>query len=192
VDLSEESIALARRRAELGNLGHLVAFVTADAERLSSAVSPEPYDLVYSFGVIHHTPYPERVIAEIREHFVHAGTVLRLMLYHRLSWKVLSILMREGRGAFWRLDELVSRSSEAQTGCPVTYTYSLREARRLLRGFDVIDAHVDFIFPYRVGDYVEYRYVRPWYFERMPPSMFRLLERHLGWHLCLTAKPASA
>ena len=109
--------------------------------------------------------------------------------YDRRSWKVLSILLREGHGAFWKLDEFVARNSEAQTGCPVTYTYTRRDAKRLLEGFEIADARVEFIFPYRVRDYVEYRYVRPWYFRALPRPMFRYLERHAGWHLCLTANP---
>jgi 2-polyprenyl-3-methyl-5-hydroxy-6-metoxy-1,4-benzoquinol methylase len=192
VDLSEESIALARKRAEVFGVADRITFYAADAERLSETVPPAPYDLVYSFGVIHHTPHPERVIAEISERFVHDDTVLKVMVYHRTSWKVFWIVLTEGKGAFWKLDEMVARNSEAQTGCPVTYTYTKQEAKRLLSGFNVLDAEVDFIFPYRVRDYVEYRYVKNWYFRAMPSAVFRSLERHAGWHLCLTAKVAAA
>lgn len=188
VDLSEESIDIARQRARVFGLDDRITFYSADAERLSDVVPPEPYDLVYSFGVIHHTPHPKRVIDEIRQRYVHENTVVKVMLYHRWSWKVLWILLTEGRGAFWNLDEAVARSSEAQTGCPVTYTYSPRQARELMQGFDVLDAQVDFIFPYRVKDYIEYRYVKSPYFRALPRSVFRWLERRAGWHLCVTAK----
>jgi len=33
-----------------------IDFVQANAEELTAAVGDEPYDLVYSFGVVHHTP----------------------------------------------------------------------------------------------------------------------------------------
>lgn len=188
VDLSEESIAIARQRARVFGLDDRITFYSADAERLSDVVPPEPYDLVYSFGVIHHTPHPKRVIDEIRQRYVHEHTVVKLMLYHRWSWKVLWILLTEGKGAFWNLDEVVARSSEAQTGCPVTYTYTPRQARELMQGFDVLDAQVDFIFPYRVKDYIEYRYVKSAYFRALPRGVFRWLERRVGWHLCVTAK----
>src|SRR5438093_14887 len=89
-----------------------------------------------------------------REHFDHDGSVLKLMLYHRRSWKVLWILLTEGRGRFWKLDEVVARNSEAQTGCPITYTYTRRGARNLLAGFHIEESRVDFIFPYRLRDYV--------------------------------------
>jgi 2-polyprenyl-3-methyl-5-hydroxy-6-metoxy-1,4-benzoquinol methylase len=189
VDLSEESLELARRRAEVYGLEDKISFHCADAENLVAAVPPEPYDLVYSFGVMHHTPNPLRAVKQIRAHYVHAESIVKLMLYHHYSWKVLWILLAEGRGAFWKLDELVARNSEAQTGCPVTYTYSRPEAARLLTGFTVDDCFVDFIFPYRVPEYVEYRYVKNWYVRAIPPSLFRKLERRFGWHLCITAHP---
>jgi hypothetical protein len=99
-------------------------------------------------------------------------------------------LLGEGRGQFWKLNDLVAKNSEAQTGCPITYTYSRREGRELLErhGFSVRNAAVDHIFPYRIQDYVQYRYVREFYFRWMPPAVFHALEKRLGWHLCLTAE----
>lgn len=190
VDLSEQSLELARRRAEVYHLTDQITFLAADAEHLTDFVHPEPYDLVYSFGVVHHTPDPKLAVEQIRQHYVHDKSTVKLMVYNRYSWKVLWILLTEGRGAFWKLDELVARNSEAQTGCPVTYTYTLREATQLLHGFELTDAFVDFIFPYRIADYVDYRYVKNWYFRYLPTALFSALERSLGWHLCLTARPS--
>jgi SAM-dependent methyltransferase len=159
-----------------------------NAEELSRFVPVEPYDLIYSFGVIHHTPHPERVITEMR-HYARSGTTVKVMVYHRYSWKVLWILLTYGKGQFWRLAELVAQYSEAQTGCPVTYTFTKREIRDLLErhGFRVTEIWVDHIFPYRIPDYVQYRYVKVWYFRWMPQPLFRWLERHFGWHICVTA-----
>jgi len=188
VDLSEESVKLARRRAQVYGLADQIDVHVADAEHLADVVPSRPYDLVYSFGVIHHTPHPERVIRQVRENYLETHSTFKLMLYHRRSWKVFWVLLTEGRGAFWKLDELVARNSEAQTGCPVTYAYTRRSAEQLLDGFVIDDSRVEFIFPYRIPDYVEYRYVKNWYFRIMPPSLFRALERRLGWHLCITAR----
>lgn len=190
VDLSAESLKLARQRAEVFELADRIQFYQADAENLSASVPPAPYDLVYSFGVIHHTPRPERVVAQIRQHYVSADSTLKIMVYHRRSWKVFWIVAAYGKGAFWKLDQLVAANSEAQTGCPVTYTYSRRTAQDLLRGFAVTEAAVDHIFPYRIPDYKQYRYVKEWYFRWMPERLFRWVEQRIGWHLCLTARPA--
>ena len=73
----------------------------------------------------------------------------------------MAILARNG-GRVWKADELVAMHSEAQTGCPVTYTYTRRQARELVEasGFRVRRLWVDHIFPYRTADYIEYRYVK--------------------------------
>ena len=190
VDLSEESIEIARQRAEVYGLQSRIKFYTGNAEELSGLIPEEHYDLIYSFGVIHHSPNPERIVEQMRS-YAKPDSTLKIMLYHRLSWKVLWILLTYGKGQFWRLAELVARNSEAQTGCPVTYTYTREEARALLErhGFRVVEMWVDHIFPYRIRDYTQYRFVKVWYFRLMPRSLFCLLERHFGWHLCVTARP---
>jgi len=47
---------------------------------------------------------------------------------------------------------------------------------------------VDHIFPYRIPEYVQYRYIKEWYFDLLPGRIHRGLERHFGWHLCVTAE----
>jgi 2-polyprenyl-3-methyl-5-hydroxy-6-metoxy-1,4-benzoquinol methylase len=191
VELSGESLRIAAERAEVMGVADRIRFVQANAEELTSALDDEPYELVYSFGVIHHTPRPERALAEMRALMAPGGT-LKLMIYHRRSWKVFWIVAGQGRGRFWKTDELVAEHSEAQTGCPVTFSYTRSEARELVesRGFRVQDLHVDHVFPYRIRDYVEYRYVKEPYFRWMPESLFRAFERRFGWHLLVTAEAA--
>jgi SAM-dependent methyltransferase len=189
VELSEKSLELARQRSAVYGFQDQVQFYRGDAEELSCFVPVEPYDLIYSFGVIHHTPHPDRVLEQLRR-YARPGTTVKIMVYHRRSWKVLWILLTEGRGRFWRLGELVAKNSEAQTGCPITYTYSRGEGRELLQrhGFHARNVAVDHIFPYRIRDYVQYRYVREFYFRWMPSALFHALEKRLGWHLCITAE----
>jgi 2-polyprenyl-3-methyl-5-hydroxy-6-metoxy-1,4-benzoquinol methylase len=188
VDLSAKSMELAEQRAAVFNLQDKIRFLPGNAEQLSAFVPVEPYDLIYSFGVIHHTPHPDSVLEELRK-YTRPGTVIKIMVYHRRSYKVAWIFATEGRGQFWKLSEIIARNAEAQTGCPIAYTYTRKEGRALLErhGFKVTKVEVDHIFPYRIRDYVQYRYVREPYLAWMPPPMFRALERQIGWHLLLTA-----
>jgi 2-polyprenyl-3-methyl-5-hydroxy-6-metoxy-1,4-benzoquinol methylase len=188
VDLTEKSLEVARQRARVFGVEDRIRFVQANAENLSDYVPPERYDLVYSFGVIHHTPHPGRVLDQFRK-YAGPETTLKIMVYNRWSWKVLWILAY-GKGQFWKLDRLIADSSEAQTGCPVTYSYSRKSGRRLLEdhGFRVTSLMVDHIFSYSIPEYVQYRYKQVWYFRWMPRPLFRWLERAFGWHLCLTGK----
>jgi 2-polyprenyl-3-methyl-5-hydroxy-6-metoxy-1,4-benzoquinol methylase len=189
VDLSPESLKIAAQRVALFGLGDLVKFYSGSAEELTSFLPLDTYDLIYSFGVIHHTPHPDRVLEQVRS-YVKPGTTVKVMVYHRHSWKVLWILMGYGKGQFWRLNDLIAEHSEAQTRCPVTYTYTRRQGRELLEsfGFHVVDVSVEHIFPYRIADYVQYRYVKSWPWSWTPTPLFRWMERHFGWHLCLTAE----
>ena len=193
VDLSRTSLELAQQRARVFGVEDRVTFSEADAERLSEFVTPAPYDLVYSFGVIHHSPHPERILDQIHRHFVGPHSTVKLMVYHRHSWKVAALILTEANGAWWKLDAAVARQSEAQTGCPVTYSYSRRGFTALLaqHGFQVQDMFVDHIFPYKVEDYVQYRYVKAFPFSVLPDAAARALERRFGWHLCATSVPVS-
>lgn len=188
VELSGRSLEIARQRAKVYGLEDRIFFYRANAEEMTEVVPVEPYDLVYSFGVIHHTANPERIIDQITS-YVHRGSVVKLMVYHRYSWKVLWIVLKFGRGQLWRISQLIAQYSEAQEGCPVTYTFSKREVRQLLAryGFKISEMWIDHIFPYCIPDYVEHRYKKLWYFRWMPLPMFHWLERHWGWHLCVTA-----
>ena len=189
VELSDASIEIARQRAQVYGLQNSIRFYHGNAEELSRLVPVEPYDLIYSFGVIHHTPHPELVIQQMH-HYTQPGSTIKIMVYHRYAWKVLSILFAYGKGQFGRLNEMVAKHSEAQTGCPITYTYTRQEGRELLErnGFNVVDLSVDHIFPYRISDYLRYHYVMVWYLRWIPRPLFYWLERHFGWHLCMTVQ----
>lgn len=187
VDLSPASLALAKLRASL--YGQDITHLEADAEYLESYVAGR-FDLIYSFGVIHHSPNPPKILAGTRRLIDPDGT-LKIMVYNRHSWKALWIILRYGWGRIWKARELLAKYSEAETGCPVTHTYTRKEAVRMVEeaGYEVTDVSIDHIFPYRIRDYVRYRYVKTWYWRLVPPRVFRMLERRFGWHLMITARP---
>ncbi|HVF89089.1 MAG TPA: class I SAM-dependent methyltransferase [Blastocatellia bacterium] len=81
VDLTEASIELVRRRFDYESLDG--ALRTADAEALPF---PEAtFDLVYSHGVLHHTPDTGRAINELHRVLRPGGTAM-VMLYHKSSY----------------------------------------------------------------------------------------------------------
>ena len=188
IDLSERSLEIARNRAAVYKLTN-INFIHANVEELAAILpATTRYDLVYSFGVLHHTPNPNIALRQIVS-FLAPGGTLKLMVYHRYSWKAFVVVMSYGRGAFWNLDRIIAQHSEAQEGCPVTYAYTERQLQALIEsaGSRVQEVFVDHIFPWRVPAYVQYRYEKVWYFRIVPPTVFRWLETHFGWHLCVTA-----
>lgn len=186
--MSDASIALAKQRAEVNGLQSVINFYNINAEELSQHIPKKEYDLIFSFGVIHHSPHPEKILKEAHK-FLSPDGKLKIMVYYRYSWKVFWILIKYGKCQFWKLSKLVATHSEAQTGCPITYIYSKKQAQKMLEssGFTVTKMEPDHIFPYKIPEYVKYQYVKEWYFRWMPHRLFRFLERKLGWHLCITA-----
>ncbi|HYV03312.1 MAG TPA: class I SAM-dependent methyltransferase [Blastocatellia bacterium] len=81
VDLTETSIDLVRRRFQLEELPATLR--TADAENLP--FDDESFDLVYSHGVLHHTPDTQRAINEVHRVLKPGGTAM-VMLYHKNSF----------------------------------------------------------------------------------------------------------
>lgn len=176
VELSEVSLALARRRFEVFGLDG--SFVHTNAEALDQHVRAASFDLIYSFGVIHHTPNPDAVLRQARRAIRPDGE-LRMMLYARDSWKDCMI-------------EAGFDQPEAQSGCPIAFSYTQAEVRAMLRAADfaAVEITQEHIFPYVVEKYVRYEYeLQPW-FAAMPREMFRALEQRFGWHMLIVAKPA--
>ena len=172
VELSHKSLNVAQKRFEL--LGLKGDFVLGNAENLKQLISPQKFDLVYSFGVIHHTPYPEKVFENI-EAYLDSSSEFRLMMYSKNSWK--NFMVEAG------LDR-----PEAQKGCPIAHTYSQQELVAMLKSYKIIEITQDHIFPYNVEKYVNHKYeVEPW-FDKMPPELFSLLEKKLGWHTLVKCK----
>jgi len=186
IELSEKSLEICKSRFEI--YGLRARFYSGNAEELSSFLPLESYDLIYSFGVIHHTPRPEKVFEEIKK-YCNPDSEIRIMLYSKWSWKVFWIILEYGKGALWRADELIRTYSEAQTGCPITHYYSFKEICQLMKDFEIVEMHKTHVFSYKIDKYINYEYEWVWYFRWMPNSLFRWLEHYFGWHTLITAKP---
>lgn len=81
VDLTAEAIDATRRHFAAENATG--TFQQENSEKLGFA--DESFDIVYSFGVLHHTPHPAQAIREVHRVLKPGGTA-RVMLYHRHSF----------------------------------------------------------------------------------------------------------
>jgi ubiquinone/menaquinone biosynthesis C-methylase UbiE len=185
VDISNNSLELTKQRMQVYGLE--ANLLWANAEELSSYVPVEVYDLVYSFGVLHHTPNPSAAFLECKK-YMNQNSELRLMLYHKGAFKAFQIL-EQYNFDYANADALIAKHSEAQTGCPVTFSYTPDEITKLLEelGFSVTEISIDHIFPYKIEEYKKYQYVREdiW---QMPEKTFSEFESKYGWHLLIKAK----
>lgn len=181
VDLSPFSLQLATQRAKLHNVAHKITFQEANAECLVAKLPIQPFDLIYSFGVLHHTPNPVQALAQVRL-YADEYTWLKLMLYNRLSTKALRLALSGG----------IRRQSEAQSNCPITWAYTQAQARALVEsaGFTVERIQVAHIFPYQIEPYKRYEYVKAFPWNVLPKAVFQRLESIVGWHLLIDARVA--
>jgi SAM-dependent methyltransferase len=172
IELSKNSLNIAKRRFEAFNIkGN---FYCGNAEELDSFLPIENYDLIYSFGVIHHTPKPHLIVKQILQ-YMNNESEFRLMLYARDSWK--SMMINAG------IDQ-----PEAQTGCPIAKVYGYSEIANLLSDYIIMSIEKTHIFPYVIDKYIKYDYeIQPW-FKAMPENMFKTLEKNLGWHTLIKCK----
>jgi SAM-dependent methyltransferase len=161
VDLTERAITNAKQRLALEDLtGDLRV---ADAERLP--FEDETFDVVYSWGVLHHTRSPERAIAEAQR-VLRPGGRLCVMLYARHSFVAFALWIRYAllAGRPWRsLRYVVGHHMESDG----TQAYTRAE---LFTAFDAIeDCTVE--------------HVGTPYDRRVAGPLARILATRLGWFL---------
>jgi len=184
IDLSEESVRIAKKRADIFGLDSS-RIIVGNAEEFSF---PQKFDLVYSFGVIHHTPNPRAVIERVAAHQDH-GQELRIMLYSKISYKLFWAMHENNRWNMATMDDVIQEFAEAQTGCPVAYTYTFGQIRELLAPwYEVTDIHKDHIFKWDIQKYINHQYEVDSAWKNVDPENFRALEKELGWHTLVKAK----
>jgi ubiquinone/menaquinone biosynthesis C-methylase UbiE len=127
VDISSQSLERAQRRCELA--GYEPDLRIADAEHLPFA--DERFDLVYSYGVMHHSPDTPRCVDEAFRVLKPDGQ-LRIMLYHHPSLTGMMLWLRYGIFRGKPLRQTVYECLES----PGTKSYTKAEVRAMLSQFD--------------------------------------------------------
>jgi len=126
VDLTTAAIDLAKKNFELRGLEG--KFQTADAEKLEFADSA--FDVVYSHGVLHHTPDTKKAISEVHRVLRPGGKAI-VMLYHRNSYNhAVNIRLFRRVGAYMLKWNSGVRAVHSLTGEPLS---SLKEHAARLR-----------------------------------------------------------
>jgi SAM-dependent methyltransferase len=130
IDLTPRAVELTRQRLAAHGLRSDVR--VGDAERLPFA--DESFDLVYSWGVLHHSPDTARAVDEVWR-VLRPGGRARVMIYHR--WSIVGAMLWT-RYALLRghplrsLDEIYANHLES----PGTKAYSVADGQRLFARFE--------------------------------------------------------
>jgi SAM-dependent methyltransferase len=188
IDLTERGISLCKKNFDLHDLSG--SFYQGNIEELDTILPADQlnsFDLIWSFGVIHHTPNPKKAFEQLSKFLKESGE-FRCMLYSKISYK-LFWLMHENKWSFNNSSSLIQTFSEAQTGCPITYTYTFDEIKDLLpNDLFVEKIWKDHIFCWNIEEYKKNNFVVDDTFQNIDEHFFNQLKQELGWHTLFIAK----
>jgi ubiquinone/menaquinone biosynthesis C-methylase UbiE len=136
LDLTVRAVEHVERRFRALGLESHVAL--GDAERLGFPA--DAFDVVYSWGVLHHSPDTPRAVEEVRR-VLRPGGVAKIMIYHTHSLVGYMLWVRYAllRLRPWTsLAEIYARHLES----PGTKAYTVAEARKMFSRFSHVDIRV--------------------------------------------------
>ena len=181
IDLTPRSIEITRRRFALyGERGN---FLIGDGERLP--FTDATLDVVYSNGVLHHTPDTAGAIVELHR-VLKPGGIAKVMVYHKNSinyWGEMMLHRGLLRGELLRghsPEDIMSKWVEySEHGArPLVKAYSRQQARELFKDFREVKIDVEQLL----------RAELPAVGRFIPEGVFGSLRRNVGWNLIITAR----
>ena len=174
IDLSDISLEICKSRIKAYGFDKKnITLINDNCEELNKVKKlNKKFDLIYSFGVIHHTPDMKKVFENIYK-IASKNTEIKIMLYAKNSYK--NILTKHTDYRY-----------ENQKNCPVVHKVDNEDLNILLNGkFKIVNQYQDFIFPYKIKPYKKNQYKKIKHFEVMPKKTFEILKNNIGEHLML-------
>ena len=132
IDLTPRAIEHTRARLEAYALPSRLE--CADAEHLPFA--DNSFDIVYSWGVLHHSPDTPRAVDEVYR-VLRPGGVARVMIYHYWSITGYLLWIRYGMFSGLSLTQVYAKYLES----PGTKAYTIGQAEHMFRRFETVSAH---------------------------------------------------
>jgi len=148
IDLTDRAVEATKRK--IRDMGQVYKM---NAETLD--FPDNHFDMVYSWGVIHHALNPEKVISEIYRVLKPYGFIY-IMLYNKLSFRYLVEICILRRILWWlhyhKFNEIrksIPHPTKEQwisintdnVGCPLSRVYTEKQAKGLLKNFRFVTTH---------------------------------------------------
>ncbi len=190
IDLTERGVSLTKEWLTLLGYGEgRFQLLVGDAENLP--FEDGSFDIVFSYGVLHHTPDTAQAFREAYRVLFKDGQ-LKCMIYHVPSWTAINLWLYYGllRCAPWKsLRDVIYENVES----PGTKAYTVGEARNLINavGFRRINPSLfvdsgDLLTLKLSSKYDHNRFAR-WAVKYYPRGIVKRLGNRLGTTLCITA-----
>ncbi len=172
-DLTKAAVKLTNTRFKM--MGVRGRAIQADAENLP--FKNESMDIVYSFGVLHHTPKTQAAIDEVRRVLKENGRAV-IGLYHRHSINYLKLCFKATVWPYlWKLSwkqrlNLLTETNKDINGPtnPLTKMYTEDEVRKMFKKFSEV----------KIRKY----WSNVW---SLPGFVERFLGQHWGWYIIVEA-----
>ena len=167
VDLTQRAIETTRAHLSIHGLSSILQRIDAETLPFPDAT----FDVVYSWGVIHHSAHPEQIVREIRRVLKPDGLFIG-MVYARNSLVALKLWIKHAllKGRPWTSwSDLVANHMES----PGTKAYTVAEVREVWSGFSSCETMQ-----------LLTCYDRSWF----PGWMHRLFPDRWGWFIVVRAR----
>lgn len=183
IDLTDKAIRNAK--AHFGHRGLTGTFRTMNSEKLD--FPDNTFDVVYSFGVLHHTLDTQKAINEVHRVLKPGGKSI-IMLYHKGFRYYLKIHLYYGvlKGEYLKygIKDLVNQRTEEFFHSPITRVYTRSAAKALFGRFSKIESANAF----RIDDnfWVLGKFFQ--FSDYLPKAVRRLIEQRIGWNVVVKAR----
>ena len=161
VDLTENAIDLAQKRFSLYE--QKGSFQVGDAENLP--FDDDTFDIVYSFGVLHHTPDTQKSIDEVYR-VLKPGGLAVIMLYNTASFNyVIHRILNAPFDGNWK------------DRCPIERSYYKSDIKKMFNSFDTLSIDVEYFMTTGFGIV----------WDMIPKPIHSFLGKKVGWHFVIKA-----
>jgi len=170
LDLTQKALSLTGKRFKLQHLE--ASLVQGNSARLP--FPPDSFDMVYSLGVLHHSPNTEQSFSEIRRVLRPGGKAVVMVynkdsVFYRLRIPVMKFFNPQFRG--WSIQEICNHLDGP--GNPLGKFYKRSDVKKMMQGFKQLRFQPFFF------SYLHF----PGKLNIFPKFLCHLIGRYFGWFL---------
>lgn len=184
IDLTQKHCNLAKSNFKLrGGGGYKAHLVMADASKLP--FKNNFFDIIYSFGVLHHTPDIDKCLEEAFRVLKDNGSII-ITIYHRYSaFYLFSKLLADGFIKLWILKlgikglrSTIEFGADGKIIKPLVILYTKRKIKKIMKNFHIKSIYIKHL---KRNHFWKFGFI-------LPNFIIKKLERFFGWYIIIKAE----